>query len=101
MKPTYFLSFLLSVALFIGCTSKNIADHPTKSSFAYEFKVENYNQYYEVDPDGRLFKSSQQISITNMSDKHLNQINFSLHPKLIIDHITIRNLDGKETFIKQ
>ena len=101
MKPTYFLSFLLSVALFIGCTSKNIADHPTKSSFAYDFKVENYNQYYEVDPDGRLFKSSQQISIINVSDKHLNQINFSLHPKLIIDHITIRNLDGKETFIKQ
>jgi hypothetical protein len=101
MKPVYFLSFLLPVAFFIGCASKNITDHPSESSFEFEFKVENYNQYYEVDPDGKFFKSSQEISITNVSDKHLSQINFSLHPKLIIDHLAIRNLDGKETSIKQ
>jgi hypothetical protein len=44
MKPTYFLSFLLLVALLMCCTSKNIADHPTEPKVAYEFNVENYNQ---------------------------------------------------------
>ncbi|MCK5203928.1 MAG: hypothetical protein KAR15_08650, partial [Desulfobacterales bacterium] len=48
-------------------------------------------QYYELDPEGRSFKSSQKISIINVSEKYTNQINFSLHPKLVIDQIIIRN----------
>lgn len=101
MKPTYLLSFLLSVALFIGCTSKNIADHSIEQNFAYEFNVENYDQYYELDPEGKSFKSSQKISIINVSEKHTSQINFSLHPKIVIDQIIIRNLSGKEIPIRQ
>jgi len=101
MRPTYLLSFLLLVALLIGCTSRNIADHSIEQNFASEFNVENYDQYYELDPEGRSFKSSQKISIINVSEKYTNQINFSLHPKLVIDQIIIRNFSGKEIPIKQ
>ena len=101
MRPTYLLSFLPLVALLVGCTSRNIADHSIEQNFAYEFNVENYDQYYELDPEGRSFKSSQKISIINVSEKHTSQINFSLHPKLAIDQIIIRNLSGKEIPIKR
>jgi hypothetical protein len=101
MRPTYLLSFLLLVALLIGCTSRNIADHSIEQDFASEFNVENYDQYYELDPEGRSFKSSQKISIINVSEKYTNKINFSLHPKLVIDQIIIRNFGGKEIPIKQ
>lgn len=95
-KLIYFLILLSTASLLVGCSSKNSSYKSQGNDLSYDFNAQRYEQSYFIDPDARLFRSSQNITIINVSEKATNKINFSLHPYLIIDQIEIINSGGQE-----
>jgi hypothetical protein len=67
----------------------------------YNFDVSSYNINYEIDANKKIFKSAQNIFIKNASSNSLYQINFLLHPDLIIDEIAIQDSLNKNLPIKR
>lgn len=66
----------------------------------YNFFVTFYEQYYEIDPFHKHFKSVQKISIRNEHNKAVSDIFFIIHPELMIQSITLQDSDSKELLIK-
>jgi len=59
-----------------------------------------YDLHYEIDPGRGVFRSTQDITLTNASGKSTDQIAFLLHPDLLIDRIALRDAQGRPLPVK-
>ncbi|MFX0206423.1 MAG: M1 family aminopeptidase [Candidatus Hodarchaeota archaeon] len=56
------------------------------------FQIINYDLFYEIDPENGLFRSKQKITVKNISNKAIKEIEAILYGDLVIDSIIIKDL---------
>ncbi|UCD37597.1 MAG: hypothetical protein JSW54_12335 [Fidelibacterota bacterium] len=89
MRPAS-LVLLLMLSIAAGANSET----PEKA-VSYDFEVSSYDLSYEIDAVNKVFKSTQEIGIINVSENKVNRIYFLLHPDLLIDDIDVLDSKGK------
>lgn len=62
----------------------------------YRYIIVKQDQYYEIDPKNKVFKSEQTYSIRNSTKEKSNKIHFTLHPQLQVKSVVIKNAAGNE-----
>lgn len=67
----------------------------TRKVVTYDFEVSSYNLSYEIDAEKKIFKSTQEIGIINVSENRVYDIYFLLHPDLLIDSIAVLDSKGR------
>jgi len=94
MRPASLIMVLvLSIA---ACVNLETAE----KAVTYDFEVSSYDMSYEIDPEKRIFKSTQEIGIINVSENRVNHIYFLLHPDLLIDSIAVLDSKGKTMSVR-
>jgi hypothetical protein len=61
-----------------------------------EYGVEAYDLQYAIDTARRVFRSTQDIVVTNASGQATHRVCFSLHPELVLDNVELRGPSGEE-----
>lgn len=72
----------------------------TGKAVTYDFEVSSYDLSYEIDAEKKIFKSTQEIGIINVSENRVNHIYFLLHPDLLIDSIAVLDSKGRTLRVK-
>ena len=99
MKLIKHIGVIASFLLITACHA--VPWNIQATNVEYRFKVKHYEQHYEINPESKIFKSKQNIALTNASGSATNKIAFSLHPDLMIDQITVKDVNDREIQIKQ
>jgi len=92
-----------AIILFLGffcLTDCNRMGSLPVNAAQFDFKVEHYDQYYEINPDINIFKSEQKIVLINVSKTQTDKVVFSIHPNLVIDQILLQDIVDRQIKIK-
>lgn len=66
----------------------------------HSLKTLYYDLHYEIDAGKGVFRSTQDIALTNASGKYTDRISFLLHPDFLIDSIALQDAQGRTLSIK-
>jgi hypothetical protein len=67
----------------------------------YKFRVIRQEQYYEIDPKNKLFRSDQTYTIRNSGREGTRRILFAVFPQLQIQELSLKDADGKTVSTKR